>query len=197
MKLYPTAWRTVLLSALMVSGTAQAFTFGIQPGSRLLYLRVGQGTWQHAGDNLTMGSDATVNTLAVQVPAAAVGNAVPQTMAMVMADTQPSESCQPSEVVVGVLYKRGNNGNVATLTATPGTLTNGTSTIPFSQIGWVSSSSDPQAMPSGAFTGASQSFAGYETNTYYESCLTFRYANTAVVEPGTYSGRVTYTLSAP
>lgn len=197
MKLHPTAWRTVLLSALMVSGTAQAFTFGIQPGSRLLYLRVGQGTWQHTATSLTMGSDATVNTLAVQVQAAAVGNAVPQPMAMVVADSTPSDSCQPSEVVIGVLYRRGNNGNVATLTATPGTLTSGSSTIPFSEIGWISNSRDPQAMASGAFNGASQSFSGYAANTYYESCLTFRYANSAVVEAGTYIGRVTYTLSAP
>jgi hypothetical protein len=198
MTLRRNAWQgPLLVSALAVSSVAQAFSFDIQPGSRMLYLRIGQGAYQRTGNNFTLGDDATVNELAVVVPAAAVGNAVPQAMAMTTADNQPSETCLPSEVVVGVLYRRGNNGAVATLTATAGVLSSGTGTIPFSQIGWTSSSGGLQAMASGSFTGTAQAFPSLGANTYFESCLTFRYLNSAMVGAGTYSGSVTYTLSAP
>lgn len=198
MTLRPNGWRTpLLLSMLMLSGASQAFTLGITPGSRILYLRVGQGTWQHTGNNIRVGSDPTVNVVAVTVPAPAVGNNIAQPMAMTVADSQDSESCLPSQVVIGIIYRRNNNNAVATLTAVPGALVSGTDSIAFSQISWVSSSSNPQAMPTGAFTGAAQSFPSYAANTYFESCLTFRYANSAVVAAGTYLGSVTYTLSAP
>lgn len=188
------------LLALAVVSDVQAFTLGIQPGSRVLYLRVGQGTWRHTGNSIAVGTDPTINAVAVTVPAPAVGNNIAQPMAMTLPDGQSSETCLPSEVVIGIIYRRtGWFGSFAsaTLIAVPGALSNGTDTIPFSQIGWVSSSSGAQAMPTGAFTGASQTFPSFAANTYFESCLTFRYANSAVVASGTYNGRVTYTLSAP
>jgi hypothetical protein len=198
MTLRRNAWQgPLLMSALAVSSVAQAFSFEIQPGNRMLYLRIGSGAYQRTGNNFSLGDHATVNELAVDVPSAAVGNAEPQPMALTIPDNQPSETCLPSEVVVGVLYRRGNNGNTATLTATPGILSSGTGTIPFSEIGWTSSSNGQQAMATGAFTGTSQTFPALDANFYFESCLTFRYLNNAVVGAGTYTGRVTYTLSAP
>ena len=49
----------------------------------------------------------------------------------------------------------------------------------------------------GSFTGGTQTLATFPVNTWRESCHTFSYANAASVASGTYTGRATYTLSAP
>jgi hypothetical protein len=73
-------------------------------------------------------------------------------------------------------------------------------TIPFSQISWTSSGigdAGAQPIPAGTFTGGTQTLATFPVNTWRESCHTFSYANAASVASGTYTGRATYTLSAP
>jgi hypothetical protein len=89
---------------------------------------------------------------------------------------------------------------VATLTvSSPANLVNGSEAIPFSQISWVMSGNGDTVIqfPNGSFTGGTQTLATLPANTWKEQCMTFTYANTVVPAAGTYTGRVTYTLSLP
>jgi hypothetical protein len=73
-------------------------------------------------------------------------------------------------------------------------------TIPFTQISWTSSGNGDagaEPIPAGAFNGGTQTLTTFKVNTWNESCHTFSYANAASVASGTYTGRATYTLSAP
>ena len=45
--------------------------------------------------------------------------------------------------------------------------------------------------------GATQNVGSMSSNTWNESCHTLSYKNTASVASGTYTGRATYTMSAP
>ena len=49
----------------------------------------------------------------------------------------------------------------------------------------------------GSFNGGTQTLATVPANRYIENCHTFSYANSAVRAAGTYTGQVTYTLTAP
>lgn len=75
-------------------------------------------------------------------------------------------------------------------------LSNGSETIPFTEISWTSAAGD---IPSGTFTGGnSQVILGpiiaafVVTDTH-----TFEYANTDLIASGSYTGRVTYTAAVP
>jgi hypothetical protein len=206
------------LSCCLLAGStvmdAHAFIVNISStgllGGRQLYLRVGDGayTGTYTGGG-TPRNGGSISTVSVVVPAAAVGNGVAQ--AMTTNATQATSFydgyafCNlPSQVYVGG-YNRGPilYSSTATLTATaPTNLTNADGdTIPFSQIKWTSTGngdgSATQPFPGGTFTGGSQSVGAMQPNTWSESCHSFSYANTAFVAAGTYTGRVTYTLSAP
>ena len=52
-------------------------------------------------------------------------------------------------------------------------------------------------IPGGAFSPGTQTLATFNRNTWRESCHSFIYANGAIQSAGTYTARVTYTLSAP
>ncbi|MEP6824554.1 MAG: hypothetical protein ABI919_07030, partial [Ramlibacter sp.] len=94
----------------------------------------------------------------------------------------------------------GGGGNATLTVTTPPTLVNATSdAIPFTSISWISGGAgDPTAtIPSGTFNGAVQSLLSFARNQWFESCLAFSYANTQPVPAGTFSGRATYTLTAP
>jgi len=106
----------------------------------------------------------------------------------------------PAQIYVGGFYRRTGSGGAATLTATvPAGLTNAQGeTIAFSQIAWTSSGngdSGAQPFPAGSFS--SNTSVNFPSNTWRESCHSFKYANSAFVAAGTYSGRVLYTLSSP
>jgi len=190
---------------------AIAFTVTIPTGSRTLYLQVGvgsfTGTLQGGG---SPGVNTTVNTVSVTVPAAQVGTGTAQ--AMTTNSTAANSfwdnftfCAPPAQLYVGGFYRRNNNagGAGATLTATvPATLGNGSGgTIPFSQISWTSTGigdTGTQPFPAGTFVaGSTQTIGTIARNQWAESCLTFSYANAAVVPAGTYTGTVVYTLSAP
>jgi hypothetical protein len=66
-------------------------------------------------------------------------------------------------------------------------------TIPFTEISWTGTN----GVPSGTFAGLpnQQIYAG--TQSINNGTMSFSYANTVYVPSGTYSGRVTYTLSSP
>jgi len=96
----------------------------------------------------------------------------------------------------------------ATLTAdSSAPLTSGGATIPFSQFAWTSSApgggpngclNAPATIPSGVFSAtAGQPLISFNTSRRACMCAQFRYLNQSVVSAGTYTGRVTYTLSMP
>jgi len=144
----------------------------------------------------------------VSVPAAQVGNGTAQQMT---SDSTQAVSfydnysfCNPpTQVYIGGFYRRpGTTGNATlTVTTSAANLVDAAGdTIPFSQISWTSSGngdSGTEVIPGGTFTGGTQTLATFTGNTWNESCHTFSYANAASVAAGTYTGRATYTLSAP
>lgn len=142
---------------------------------RILFLAVGTG-------NATLGTDGTIdevvfdystNPTAVGTGAAAgsiTGNAVP----------------------VRVL---GNNGLIEITAAGSGTgLSNGTDTIPWTQIS-ATSSAATFPVPAVGATASPTLNAGRLTNR--TATWTYSFANSDIVAPGTYTGQVTYTASMP
>jgi hypothetical protein len=196
----------LLLLQLLLAPAAHAYVVGIAAGTRSLYLQVGAGTF--TGGNFSSGgapgNNPTINSVAVTVPPAALGTGA-QAMTTDSAVTNSSFDgftfcVVPAQVYVAGFYRAPGGAGVATLSSTsPPSLNSGADTIPFNSISWVSGGiGDAVAtIPSGAFTGATQTLYTAAQNTWFESCLAFRYSNTAVVPAGTFTGRVTYTLSAP
>jgi hypothetical protein len=201
----------LLLAGASVS---HAYTIAITPASpRTIYLQVGVGSF--TGGTLNSGgtpaTNSTINVVSVSVPAAQVGNGTAQTMT-----TNSTASISfldnfafcnlPNQLYVGGFY-RSTSATAGSATATlqasvPANLVNGTGqTIPFSRISWTSSGNGDtgtQPFPAGTFvSGGTQAIGTISRNQWAESCHTFVYANTSIVASGTYTGRVTYTLSAP
>ena len=195
---------------LLPAQFASAFTVNITPGARVVYLAVGNGSFTgtlRAGG--TPANNATVNTVSVTVPANVVGSGAAQPMTT--NSTQATSFwdgftfCLPAtqQVYIGGFFRMpGAAGNATLSVATPvgGLVNAGGDTIPFSQIRWVSSGigdAGAEVIPSGTFTGGTQTLASLPVNTWNESCHTFSYLNATVVAAGTYTGRAIYTLSAP
>ena len=195
---------------LLPAQFASAFTVNITPGARVVYLAVGNGSFTgtlQAGG--TPANNATVNTVSVTVPANVVGSGAAQPMTT--NSTQATSFwdgftfCSPAtqQVYIGGFFRMpGAAGNATLSVATPvgGLVNAGGDTIPFSQIRWVSSGigdTGAEVIPSGTFTGGTQTLASLPVNTWNESCHTFSYLNATVVAAGTYTGRAIYTLSAP
>lgn len=179
--------------------TVDAWVLTINPGTRAIYLQVGNGA--------NNANNATINLVSVNVPATAVGNAAPQVMTT---NSTAANSffdnfavCNvPAQVYVGGYFRQPTTtANVATLQVTsPATLTSGTDTIPINQISWTSTANGTNTaadIPPGTFTGGTQFLVNVPSNRWLENCHTFRYANTAVVPAGTFTGRAVYTLVAP
>lgn len=208
---------TLCLSLAGIAPTAEAFTAPIANGlTPSIYLRVGDGvyTGNFIGGG-TPGTGGPINRVSVTVPAAAVGDGTDLQMTSNATQSQSFYDsfvfCNlPAQVYVGGynrggIFGAGGNGVLTVNASTP--LVNATgATIPFTQIRWTSSGNQsgggtepgPQPFPEGAFSGSSQQTLGsWPVNTWRESCHTFFYGNDNVVAAGTYTGRVTYTLSVP
>ncbi|MET0582481.1 MAG: hypothetical protein ABWX88_00200 [Pseudoxanthomonas sp.] len=197
------------LFALGMSAEAVAFTVTINPGTRAVYLRVGNGVFSTANYSAggTPGTGGAINTVSVTVPAASLGNgtnlAMTTNATTGVSNYDSYEFCNvPAQLYIGGFYRLPGLTGTATLTVTaPTNLTNGAGdTIPFSQISWTSSGNgDTGAQPilAGTFSGGTQTLASFPVNSWRESCHSFVYGNDNVVAAGTFSGRVTYTLSAP
>ncbi|HUL56560.1 MAG TPA: hypothetical protein VLT60_06150 [Usitatibacter sp.] len=198
-----------VVALLAVAPLAPGYTVNINSGTRAIYLQVGNGsfTGTYSGGG-TPGVNATINKVSVSVPAAQVGNGTAQQMT---SDSTQAVSfydnysfCNPpTQVYIGGFYRRpGTTGNATlTVTTSAANLVDAAGdTIPFSQISWTSSGNGDtgtEKIPGGTFTGGTQTLATFSGNTWNESCHTFSYANAASVAAGTYTGRATYTLSAP
>ena len=207
------AWKTagglLLLASAFFPACAPAYTVGINAGTRAVYLRVGTGgmTGGNYNGSGTPTNLATINTVSVTVPAAAVGNGVSQAMTgdgNTVSQWDGFAFCNAGQVYIGAFMRLPNNGGQPTATVTANYAANLTNpsggTIPMTQISWTSSGNGDtggQTFASGAFTTSGQPVATFGRNSWNESCLSFRYANAAVVGSGTYTNRVTYTITAP
>ncbi|CAN5601623.1 hypothetical protein BH11PSE7_BH11PSE7_17430 [soil metagenome] len=188
--------------------TAPAFVVTIAPGVRALYLQVGIGTM--TGGTYSAGgtpqNNAGINSVSVTVPAATVGaGSRPMASDSPTANSPYSGSAfctVPAQVYIGGFYRTpGAAGNATLRVASPANLVNATGdTISFGAISWVSGGLGDAVptIPSGTFVGGStQTLLTVTRNTWFESCLAFNYANNQLVPAGTFTGRATYTLSAP
>jgi hypothetical protein len=184
-----------------------AYVVTITPGTKALFLQVGNGTFTgtYSGGG-TPGNNATVNQVSVTVSANVLGNGTSQSMTTNSTQTaSPYDNftfcAVPAQTYVGGFFRIPSGTSSAILSVTsPASLTNGAGdSIAFNRISWVSGGVGDAipTIPSGTFTGATQTLYTFASNTWAESCLAFKYANSSVVPPGTYTGRVTYTLSAP
>lgn len=198
------------LSLAGLAPAAEAFVVPISNGlTPSLYLRVGNGvyTGTFIGGG-TPGTGGPINLVSLTVPAASLGNGTD--LAMTSNATQANSNydgyafCNvPAQVYVGGFNRGGasSGGNGVLTVAAPTSLTNASgNSIPFTQIRWTSSGNGDtgaQPFPAGSFSGGLQTLATWPVNTWRESCHTFFYGNDAVVAAGTYTGRVTYTLSVP
>lgn len=181
---------------------AVAWSLPLNAASRRVFLHVGNGAYD--------ATSTTINEVSVSVSGAQLiaGGPLPMT-----SNSTQSRSLYdgfltcpntPAQVLIGASYRRRNNNNgpaSATLSVTaPTNLTSGSDTIPFGQISWAVSapgSPTPNIIAAGTFTAAQQTLAIVPANTYIENCHSFTYANSALRAAGTYTGRVTYTMSSP
>jgi hypothetical protein len=160
------------------------------------------------GNATINGDNATINLISLNLPLTAVTSGVPQPMVtdstQVISPYDNYTLCTPSagQVYVGGFFRMPSTSAVTAVlqVSTPAALTNGTFSIPFSEISWTSTAIGNAAadIPAGNFVnGGTLLLRNFSANTYVENCHTFSYANTNVVASGTYNGRATYTLTAP
>jgi len=188
---------------LLIATAADAATIAIGTGARRLIFRVG------AGSGAAGGSTGTINVVTFTVPAANVGDGT----AIVGTVAPASPDCPAGTVVIDAQARTtagaGNSRNVTISANSSVALIAGAFTIPFTQIDWISSTpggiaclATPTTIPSGTFTGAAGQSLYQAPGTFPSpaqacACMQFRYLNQNVASAGTYTGRVTYTLSMP
>lgn len=201
----------VCVASALLCGGAQAYVTTITSGTKSLYLVVGTGTMSGGGGTFsgggTPGNNTTVNKVSVAVPAASIGNGTAlamttdSTTTASLLDGYAGFCTVPAQVYVAGFYRTPNGNTQATLTVTsPANLTSGSNNLSFGTISWVSGGLGDAVptIPSGTFVaGTTQTLLSVTNNTWFESCLSFNYANGAAVAAGTYTGRVTYTLTSP
>ncbi len=137
---------------------------------------------------IRVGAAAGITTVTHNVPATQLGDGTP------VAGT-------PGSVIIEASARRANffsalstNFIVSADSSTP--LSNGTDTISFTNISWTAQDED---IPSGQFTGTPAQVILPPTRAFWlvRDWHTFYYNNTQIVPYGTYTGRVTYTVSVP
>lgn len=200
----------VLLVCALAAPGSHAYVVSITAGTKSIFLQVGAGTMTGGGGFFasggTPGNNATINRVTVTVPPANLGAG---TIAMSTDSTVTASAYDgfifctiPSQVYVSGFFRTPGASANATLTATaPVALVNASGdTIPFNTVSWISGGigDAPATIPSGTFVGgAAQTLLSVTRNTWFESCLQFNYANAQIVPAGSFTGRVTYTLTAP
>jgi len=137
---------------------------------------------------IRVGAATGITTVTHNVPATQVGDGTP------VAGTPGSLLIEASARRANFLSALSTNFIVSVDSSTP--LSNGTDTIPFTSISWTAQDED---IPSGNFTGSPAQVILPPTRAFWlvRDWHTFYYNNTQIVPYGTYSGRVTYTVSVP
>lgn len=185
------ALRIPLLAACLLVAGADAATIVIGNGPGRLIVQIGT-------------SGGTVNEVDFSVPGASVGSGTAVTSSAIV---PASPTCPANTVLIDVQARsQRNRQRVATLSADSSIpLSSGTSTIPFTQVSWTTSTpggsaclNAPTTIPSGTFTGsAGQPLISFTTSRRACACAQFTYLNQSIVSAGTYTGRVKYTLAMP
>ena len=160
----------ILASLSLWSAIAYAQTFDLKDrkAKPRLFIRVGGG--------------GNTNLVAFNVPANQLGNGTPIT--------------DPTSIKIDVIIQAiAGDSLIGVLTVNsviePLKNTVSSTTIPFTEISWVSQDGD---IPSGAFEEkVDQYIISFKSSQRYLDYHTFSYANTKPVESGTYRGSVTYT----
>lgn len=157
-----------LAALLMTVGAAHAFTLVIAPGPRLLLVQIGS-------------AGAVIDKVTFSPAATNVGTGTPIVGA--------------PAILVRVLARDTVPRVVQLVADSSVPLNNGASNVPFTTVSWTTSDAD---IAPGTFTGAAgQLILLFPNNRLISNTHTFRYANTQILQPGTYTGRVTYTVSMP
>ena len=157
-----------LLPALLGLAPVHATTFSIAPGARALLVQIGT-------------AGGTIDRVTFTLTAANVGNGTPVV--------------GTPAVLVNVAARDTVSRTVQVVADSSAPLTNGASTLSFTNISWTTSDG---SIPAGTFSGgAGQLIVTFPTNFQLYNTHTFRYANTQVLQPGTYTGRITYTITMP
>jgi len=135
-----------------------------------------------------VGAPTGITTVVHDVPAATVGDATP------IAGT-------PNSVLIDAYARMPNfirawftQFTISVDSSVP--LSNGSHTIPFTDISWTAQQGD---IPSGSFQGVPGQVILGPTSAFYRvrDWHTFYYNNTRIVPSGVYTGRVTYTIAIP
>lgn len=159
---------SLLLPWLAVIQHSHAITFSIAPGSRALLVQIGT-------------SGGTIDRVTFTLTAANVGDGTPVV--------------GTPAVLVNVAARDTRTRTVQVVADSSVPLANGASTLSFSQISWTTSDA---SIPAGTFSGSpGQLIATFPTNVQMYNFHTFSYANTQILQPGTYTGRITYTITMP
>jgi hypothetical protein len=137
---------------------------------------------------IRVGAAAGITTVTHDVPATQVGDGTP------VAGTPGSVLIEASARRANFFSALATNFIVSADSSIP--LSNGTDTISFTNISWTAQDED---IPSGQFTGTPAQVILNPTRALWivRDWHTFYYNNTLVVPYGTYTGRVTYTVSVP
>lgn len=198
-------------AAWLSAGCAAAYTAVLTPAApKAVYLQVGVGSFTA---NYDVGgqpqNNTTINDETVSVAATAVGNGAAQAMTTNSTQTKSywdgfTYCTVPGQLYIGGFYRTtGAATAAAQVTASvPAVLTDATGdTISFATIAWTSSGiadTGAEPFPSATFiAGGLQNVGSMASNTWNESCWAFTYSNKTTPPAGTYTGRVTYTMSSP
>ena len=101
----------------------------------------------------------------------------------------------PDVTVIAAARARPSGSRVVHLTADSSQpLSNGSSTVDFSTISWTARDG---TIPSGTFNDDLQTLVSFTNSKILQDWHQFSFANNLALEAGTYSGRVTYTISMP
>lgn len=156
------------LTCALPSADISATTITVTPGSRALLVQIGT-------------AGATIDRVTFTLTAANAGNGTPVV--------------GTPGILVNVAARDIVSRTVQLVADSSIPLSNGASTLPFTQISWTTSDA---SIPGGTFSGAAgQLIVQFQTNFQLFNTHTFRYANTQILQPGTYTGRITYTVTMP
>ena len=165
-------WRLGILWICLLAQPAYGVTIIIRSPRNLppsIFIRVG-------------GGGGRVSEVDFDIPSANVGDGTPITGSRRIRIRVRARAFPPNSRIVNMVADSSNP------------LANGPSTTPFTSISWISSDAD---IPSGTFNGGTQLLMTFFNSRRIRSRHTFSYSNTQILEAGTYTGTVTYTLSMP
>jgi len=174
----------LIVFLLSFSLRGHALLFSVSPGAPFVFVQVGHGELSNFG---LFGAPVTqVDEVTFPVPPG-----------VQFGDGTPIVGT-PVIPIAFLGYSGGNQANYLVTMDSAGGLVNGNGdVIPFSELSWTTQDGD---IPPGQFGNSANqflqqyNFRGNRARGVVDY-LTFSYANTATYPPGTYLGRVTYTIT--